>query len=39
YNQETAKYPFILDHHMRRYRSEVIAAKEEAIKLRKHRRN
>ncbi|MDI1799026.1 DUF309 domain-containing protein, partial [Staphylococcus aureus] len=39
YNQETATDPFIVDHHMRRDRSEVIAAKEEAIQLRKHRRN
>ncbi|MBS3610147.1 DUF309 domain-containing protein, partial [Staphylococcus aureus] len=31
--------PFIVDHHMRRDRSEVISAKEEAIQLRKHRRN
>lgn len=39
YNQETSTDPFIVDHHMRRDRSEVIAAKEEAIQLRKHRRN
>ncbi len=39
YNQETATDPFIVDDHMRRDRSEVIAAKEEAIQLRKHRRN
>ncbi|MBU6705634.1 DUF309 domain-containing protein [Staphylococcus aureus] len=39
YNQETSTDPFIVDHHMRRDRSEVISAKEEAIQLRKHRRN
>ncbi len=35
YNQETATDPFIVDHHMRRDRSEVIAAKRRSDSIKK----